>query len=92
MKNIFKYLMTLAGVAAIFASCVQEAKPLASAVSVDKTELEFEGTEAPAECPLCHAKSDKFVELLTVTGLPWLRSGLLLSLQSVPEKLRLRFP
>lgn len=60
MKNIFKYLMTLAGVAAIFASCVQEAKPLASAVSVDKTELEFEGTEAPAQDVTVTADGDWF--------------------------------
>lgn len=60
MKNIIKSFLTLAGVAAIFASCVQEAKPLASAVSVDKTELEFEGTEAPAQDVTVTADGDWF--------------------------------
>ena len=28
----------------------------------------YEGTEPPAECPLCHAKSDKFVEVKEEEG------------------------
>ncbi|MGN0191323.1 MAG: BACON domain-containing protein, partial [Candidatus Cryptobacteroides sp.] len=60
MKNIIKSFLTLAGVAALFASCVQEAKPLASAVSVDKTELEFEGTDAPAQDVTVSADGDWF--------------------------------
>ena len=31
----------------------------------------YEGTEAPAECPLCHAKSDKFVEVKEDEGMVW---------------------
>ena len=31
----------------------------------------YEGTEAPAECPLCHAKSDKFVEVKEGEGMVW---------------------
>lgn len=76
MKNIFKYLMTLAGVAAIFASCVQEAKPLASAVSVNKTELEFEAVDAPAQDVTVTADGDWFAvapEWITVE--PALGSG-----------------
>ena len=52
--------MTLASVAAVFASCVQEAKPLASSVSVDKEEVVFEGQNAPAQTVTVKADGDWF--------------------------------
>ena len=76
MKNIYKSILTLAGAAAIFASCVQEAKPLASAVSVNKTELEFEAVDAPAQDVTVTADGDWFAvapEWITVE--PALGSG-----------------
>lgn len=60
MKNIFKSFLTLASVAAVFASCVQEAKPLASSVSLDKEEVVFEGQNAPAQTVKVTADGDWF--------------------------------
>lgn len=60
MKNIFKSFLTLASVAAVFASCTQEAKPLASSVSLDKTEVVFEGQNAPAQTVTVKADGDWF--------------------------------
>lgn len=60
MKNIFKSFLTLASVAAVFASCVQEAKPLASSVSLDKKEVVFEGQNAPAQTVKVTADGDWF--------------------------------
>lgn len=60
MKNIFKSFLTLASVAAVFASCVQEAKPLASSVSLDKTKVVFEGQNAPAQTVKVTADGDWF--------------------------------
>ena len=60
MKNIFKSFLTLASVAAAFASCTQEAKPLASSVSLDKTEVVFEGQNAPAQTVTVKADGDWF--------------------------------
>ena len=31
----------------------------------------YEGENPPAECPQCHAKSDKFVEVKSEGGLQW---------------------
>lgn len=60
MKNIIKSFLTLASVAAVFASCVQEAKPLASAVELDKSEILFEGQNAPAQTVTVKADGDWF--------------------------------
>ena len=60
MKNIFKSFLTLASVAAVFASCVQEAKPLANSVSLDKKEVVFEGQNAPAQTVKVTADGDWF--------------------------------
>ena len=60
MKNIFKSFLTLASVAAVFASCVQEAKPLASSVSLDKKEVVFEGQNAPTQTVKVTADGDWF--------------------------------
>lgn len=60
MKNIIKSFLTLASVAAVFASCTQEAKPLASSVSLDKTEVVFEGQNAPAQTVTVKADGDWF--------------------------------
>ncbi|MGN1220999.1 MAG: BACON domain-containing protein, partial [Candidatus Cryptobacteroides sp.] len=60
MKNIFKSFLTLASVAAVFASCVQQAKPLASSVSLDKEEVVFEGQNAPAQTVTVKADGDWF--------------------------------
>ena len=60
MKNIIKSILTLTCVAAVFASCVQEAKPLASAVSLDKSEIVFEGQNAPAQTVTLKADGDWF--------------------------------
>lgn len=57
MKNIFKAILTLSCVAALF-SCVKESKPLATAVSVDKTEVAFEGQGAQAQTVVVEADGD----------------------------------
>lgn len=57
MKNIFKAILTLSCVAALF-SCVKESKPLASAVSLDKTEVAFEGQSAQAQTVVVEADGD----------------------------------
>ena len=61
MKNIFKsFLMLLSG-AMLFASCLEEAAPLASAISVDKQELTFAGASAEAQKVKVKADGDWFV-------------------------------
>lgn len=57
MKNIFKAILTLSCVAAL-CSCVKESKSLATAVSVDKTEVAFEGQGAQAQTILVEADGD----------------------------------
>ena len=61
MKNIFKsFLMLLSG-AMLFASCQEEAAPLASAISVDKQELTFAGASAEAQKVKVKAEGEWFV-------------------------------
>ena len=60
MKNILKSFLTIASAVALFASCAQEAKPLASAVSLDKTEVSFEGLSAVAQTVTVKADGDWF--------------------------------
>ena len=43
MKNIFKSIMMVLSGAMLFASCLKEAAPLASEISVDKQEVTFTG-------------------------------------------------
>lgn len=57
MKNIFKAILTLSCVAALF-SCVKESKSLATAVSLDKTEVAFEGQGAQAQTVVVEADGD----------------------------------
>lgn len=61
MKNIFKsFLMLLSG-AMLFASCQEEAAPLASAISVDKQELTFAGASAQAQKVTVKAEGEWFL-------------------------------
>lgn len=57
MKNIFKTILTVS-CAAVLASCVKESKPLASAVSLDKTDIVFEGQGAAGQTVTVEADGD----------------------------------
>ena len=61
MKNIFKSLLMVLSGAMLFASCQEEAAPLASAISVDKQELTFAGASAEAQKVKVKAEGEWFV-------------------------------
>ena len=61
MKNIFKSLLMVLSGAMLFASCQEEAAPLASAISVDKQELTFAGASAEAQKVKVKAEGEWFI-------------------------------